>query len=165
MRTIYAAVAAFVIIVAILFGVSFLYLDRENHKIYHYGFDINGRDIRSIRIDMFRTEDKRIYRSSTIAPFLPYSTSHKERIALDKDFLFEEYTKDTYDKNEIRSISIRKGDGSVSFVDRFGPRFACLDKIPVKASIFIFDETSPITYMPVISAYDFGAGGSQALKH
>jgi len=164
MRTIYAAVAAFVVIGAILFGVSFLYLDRENHKIYHYSFDINGRDMRSIRIDMFRTEDKRIYKSATMAPFLLYSTAYKERITLDKNSLFEEYAKDTYDQNEVRSISIRKGDRSVSFVDRFGPRFACIDKIPAKANIFIFDETSPLTYMPVISAYDFGVGGAQAFE-
>jgi len=164
MRTIYAAVAAFVIIGALLFGVSFLYLDRENHKIYYYSFDINGQDIRSLRIDMFRTEDKRIYKSTATAPFLPYVTSYKERITLGKDGSFEEYAKEAYDQNELQSVYINRHNGSISFLGKFGPRFACLDKIPANISVSVFDETSPVTYMPVISAYDFEAGRSQAFE-
>jgi len=164
MKTIYAAVAAFFVIAVILFGVSFLYLDRENHKTYHYNFDINGRDIRAIRIDIFRTEEKLIYRSAAMAPFSPYATAYKERIALGKDALFEEYLKEIYDQNEIQSVSIRGDYGSLSFVGKFGPRFACLDKIPAKTDIFVFDETSPVTYMPVIAAYDFETGSSQAFE-
>lgn len=164
MKIIYAAVAAFVIISLILLGASFFYLDRQNHGVFSYIVNINGRDAKTIRIDEFRTEDKRIYKSAELAPFSPYGTEYKERITLGKDGAFEDYVKEVYEQNEIESVYIRKNDAGASFVGKFASRFACLDNIPGKNNLFVFDETSPVTYMPIILNYNFEFGASQAFE-
>lgn len=165
MRKIYLAVAIFFLGSILIFIASFIYLDKTKHKIYYYVVNLDGRDIGTVKVDRFETEDKIIYRSSSNTPFSPLFTESKSRITLKKDYDLESYGRDRTEKDYTESIYIEKGQmNSISFVSRFGPDFICLDNMPVKKDVFMFEEGSIGTYMPLIENYNFRKGKSQGFN-
>lgn len=164
MRTIYTAVIAFFVAGLILFVGSFIYMDKEKRKVYHYNIGLNGHDVGTIRIDRFRTEDRFVYRSFSSRPFLQDAAEIKEKITLSDKRALESYSKEKYYPKEIESIRIEKNDAGISFVSKAGPGFVYLEDISVGKDPFIFEENSPITYLPIIERYDFREGGSQAFE-
>jgi len=164
MRTLYITVALFLILSLLLFIGSFIYLDKEKHKIYYYVINLDGYDIGTIRVDKFETEDKLLYRSVSNMPFAELFTESKTRLALDRKYDIDNYFKETYGNAATESVYMEKSKNSISFVSKYQARFTYLDNIPIKKYTFIFEESSPVTYLPIIENYNFKRGRSQGFN-
>ena len=147
-----------------LFILSFFYLDKEKHRIYYYVINLDGHDIGAVKIDKYETEDKLLYKSISDIPFAETFTKAGWRIVLDRKHNLESCLKKIYNKDAEETIYAENGNDSVSFVSVFGPRFAYLDNMQVRKGAFIFENDSPITYLPLIENYDFKRGRSQGLN-
>lgn len=148
----------------LLFISSFIYLDREKHKIYYYAVNLEGRDIGTIRIDKFLTDDKLIYKSVMETPFFPALTEFKSKLTLDRQYNLESYSREGYGNKSVETAHLENVNGSLSFVASFYSKFACLENIPIKKETFVFEDDSPVTYMPLIENYNFRRGRSQGFN-
>ena len=164
MKKIYIAVAIFLAVSVLLFIASFVYLDMVNHKTFHYLLQEGGKDIGMIRIDRFATEDKLIYKSVTNLPFEPIYTEYRSRIVLDRNYNLESYAKEATAGRTTDILYLENFKNLISFVSRYQSRFSCLDNIPVRKETFIFEEDSPVTYLPIIENYNFSKGRSQGFN-
>ena len=63
MRKLYISVAAFFLISLTAFVYSFVYLDKDKHRTYHYVVNHDGQNIGILKLDLYLTEEKRIYKS------------------------------------------------------------------------------------------------------
>jgi len=164
MRAIYAAVLLFFVASTLLFAGSFIYMDREKHKVYNYKISLNESDVGSVRIDKFRTEDRIVFKSSSSTPFLQDAIETREKITLDGGHTLESYSREKYYPKEIESVYIEKKDSGISFVSRSGPGFVCLEDMAVGREPFVLKEDSPVTYLPLLESYDFKEGGGQVFE-
>lgn len=161
MKTLYLVVSAILVISILLFIASFIYLDKEKHQVYYYAVNIGGRDVGAVRIDKFVTEDKFIYKSIASEPFEPIFKETKSRLTLDRRHRLESYSRERTAAGTAETVSLENAETCVGFAATFGPKFAILERIPIKNETFVFEETSPVTYMPLIENYDFKKGRSQ----
>lgn len=164
MKNIYAMVLAFLVSSALLFAGSFFYLDSVNHKTFYYTVRTGGYDTGAIRIDRFVTESKIVYKSVKYTPFDPCYTEHRQRIVLDKNYSLEDYTKERVEGKNSDIIYIENFKNLISFVSRYGSKFSYSENIPVKKETFVFEEESPVTYIPIIENYNFSRGRSQGFN-
>ncbi len=164
MRYIYLSVIVLLIIGVLLFAGSFIYLDMSNHQTFHYIIQSSDKDIGTIKVDRFLTEDKIIYKSVTSLPFEPLYTEQRSRLVLDKDYNLESYTKDRVSGKTVDSIYLENFRSLISFISRYQSRFSFTENIPVKRNTFIFEEDSPLTYLPIIENYNFSKGRSQGFS-
>ena len=164
MRNIYIAVAAFLLLSLLLFVLSFVFLDITKHKTYYYIVNADGRDIGTIRADKFITEDKLIYKSAASMPCSPQFTEYRTRLDLDRKYTLESFTKERMAGRATDLVYIENFRNMASFVSRFQSKFACVDGIPVKRGTFVFEEDSPVTYIPLIENYNFIRGRSQGFN-
>lgn len=164
MRKIYLLVIITFVLSILLFISSFFYLDRYNHKTYHYTVSIDGQYAGSARIDTFITEEKRIYKSVSSLPFKELLTEEKSRLELTKDYILHEYQNDLSLNGSTYTFYLERKDDSISFLFRGGSRFAYLSKIPMWKKTFVFEEGSILTYLPIIENYDFKRGGAQGFN-
>ena len=74
MKKIYIAVFLVFVVSLFLFIVSFVYLDKHNHKAFYYDISINGQYVGAVKVDKFVTEDKLIYKSISTTPFREFFT-------------------------------------------------------------------------------------------
>lgn len=164
MKKIYIAVILFLLMSVLLFIASFFYLDRVNHRIFYYVIQSGAKDIGTIRIDRFVTEDKIVYKSVTDLPFEPVYTEYRSRLALDKKYNLESYTKERASGRTTDITYLENFKNLISFVSRYQSKFACAENIPIKKETFVFEEDSPVTYLPIIENYDFSKGRSQGFN-
>lgn len=164
MRRIYIAVLVTFVASIILFIGSLVYLDKEKHKIYFYNINLDGHDIGNIRIDKFITDDKLIYKSVGTFPFMPLLTESKSRITLDKRYVLMSYFKDESGSGAQDTVYLENSNNNISFVATSTSEFACLTDLPVKGDVFVFEEDSPVTYLPILENYNFKLGRSQAFN-
>lgn len=166
MKKIYIAVAVLFLTSVILFISAFVFLDKEKRKTYHYIINLDGHDIGAIKIDKFATEDKLIYKSLSAVPSRPILTDSKSRIVLDRGHNLESYSKENFCKgvSEAEVIYSENKANLVSFVAVSGAEFAFADQIPVRKGTFVFEEDSPVTYLPLLENYDFRKGKSQGFN-
>jgi pimeloyl-ACP methyl ester carboxylesterase len=143
---------------------SFFYLDKTKHKIYHFIVSLDGREVGTITVNKFETEDKLIYKSASETPFYPVFTSSKARIVLDKKYNLESFSDEDRGNSITDSLFIENDINKLSFITISGSSFSTLNAMPVKAGTFIFEEWSPVTYLPVIENYDFKRGRSQGFR-
>lgn len=164
MRRLYIAVSALFLISILLFISAFIYLDKEKRKTYYYIINLDGYDVGAIRIDKFATEDKLIYKSVSSVPFYPTLTDSKSRITLDRRYNLENYSKERSGYGAIESVYLENKANLISFVAIFQSEFASADNIPIRKGAFIFEEDSPVTYLPLVENYDFKKGKSQGFN-
>lgn len=164
MRKIYLAVFIIFIVSILLFIASLLYLDREKHKLYHYIVNSDGHDIEAIKIDKYITDDRLIYRSQDSTPYLPLLTESNSKITLDRKYNLVSYSKEGRGAGLQETVYLENTNNNISFVATSRSEFACLTDLPIKQSTFIFEEDSPVTYLPILENYDFNIGRSQAFN-
>lgn len=164
MKKIYLAVFAILILGVLLFVGSLLYLDKEKHKVFFYTTNLYGHDVGNIRIDKFITDDKIIYKSVDSEPFQPLFTETRSRVTLDRSGGFISYSKDQYGNGAQDTIYLESSGSNISFVATSGSEFACLTGLAVKEGALLFEEDSPVTYLPILERYDFKIGRSQAFN-
>ncbi len=164
MRNFYIFIIVIFVLCVLLFMSSFFYLDRTKHKIYHYVVSLEGHDIGTITINKFETEDKIIYKSSSDIPFYPVFTASKTRIVMDKKYNLESYYEEDRGNGALEGLYIENNKNSLSFIAISGPAFASLNAMPVKGGTFVFEEWSPVTYLPMIENYNFKSGKSQGFR-
>lgn len=164
MRKIYLAVFIIFIVSILLFIASFLYLDREKHKLYHYIVNSDGHDIEAIKIDKYITDDRLIYKSQDSTPYLPLLTDSKSKITLDRKYNLVSYSKEDSGAGLQEMVYLENTNNNISFVATSRSEFACLTDLPIKQSTFIFEEYSPVTYLPILENYDFNIGRAQAFN-
>ena len=164
MRKIYIAVFAILVSGALLFMGSLFYLDREKHKVFFYTVNIEGHDTGNIKIDKYITDDKVIYKSVDSEPFGLCFTETRSRITLDKAGALISYSKESVSKGIQDMVYLESSDKNISFVATSGSEFAYLTGLGVKDGTFVFEEGSPVTYLPILEKYDFKLGRSQAFN-
>jgi uncharacterized protein len=164
MQKIYLAVLIIFISSILLFVFSFVYLDKENHKLYNFILTLDDKDIGIIKIDRFATEDKLIYKSTAALPSRPILAESKEKITLDKRYRLVSYLKDDSGGGAQDTVYLENTNNNISFVATSRSQFACLADMPIKEDTFIFQEDSPVTYLPILENYNFRTGRSQAFN-
>lgn len=164
MRKIYLAVFIIFIVSVLLFIASLLYLDREKHKLYHYIVNSDGHDIEAVKIDKYITDDRLIYRSQDSTPYLPLLTESKSKITLDRKYNLLSYSKEGSGAGLQETVYLENTNNNISFVATSRSEFACLTDLPIKQGTFIFEEESPVTYLPILENYDFNIGRAQAFN-
>lgn len=164
MKKIYIAVIIFLLASVLLFIASFVYLDKASHRTFYYVIQSGGKDIGTIKIDRFATEDKIICKSVTNLPFEPIYTEYRSRLVLDKNYSLENYTKESTAGRTTDIIYLENFKNLISFLSRYQSKFSCADNIPVRRETFVFEEDSPVTYLPIIENYNFSKGRSQGFN-
>lgn len=164
MKKLYIIVSTLFVLSILLFISAFIYLDREGHRAYHYIINLDGYDIGTIRVDKFVTEDKFIYKSVSSLPSYPVLTDSKSKIVLDRGYNLENYSKENFGKGVKETLYIENNQNSASFIATFQSEFAVLNNIPIRKGTFIFEEDSPMAYMPIIENYDFRRGRAQGFN-
>jgi len=162
MRKIYIAVFASLILGALLFVGSLLCLDREKHKVFFYTITLDGHDTGNIKIDKYITDEKIIYKSVDSEPFRPLFTETRSRITFDKTDDLMSYSKESACNGSQDTVYLESSGNNVSFVATSESEFAYLTGLAVKEGTLVFEEDSPVTYLPILERYDFKLGRSQA---
>lgn len=164
MRKVYITVFIILITSVVLFIASLFYLDKEKHKLYYFTVNLDGRDISTIKVDKFVTDDNLLYKSQVLSPFKPLLTESKSRLTLDKKYILVSYLKKEFGGGAENAVFIRNTNDAVSFVGTSMSEFAYLADLPIRHRTFIFDKNSPLTYLPIIENYDFSIGRSQVFN-
>jgi len=164
MKKIYIAVAIFLVLSIALFIASFVYLDKSKRRTYDYVVTLDGHVAGTIRVDKFITEDRLVYKSNADLPFYPLFTECRSRLDLDRKYNIESYSKETIAGRVVNNVYLENAKGLVTSLSRYQSRFAYVDDIPTKRGTFVFEEDSPMTYMPIIANYDFSKGRSQVFS-
>ena len=164
MKAIYITVLLVFVISVSLFVISFVYLDRSNHRVFYYDVAVDGQYAGTTRIDKFITEEKLIYKSVSKTPFRELFTEERVRLDLDAKYNLEDYQKELFASGlSYLFYAVRKGD-NISFLTRSMSRFISLSSVPVRKGTFVFEEDSPVTYFPIIENYDFRRGSAQGFN-
>jgi uncharacterized protein len=153
----------FIACVALFIG-SFVFLDSQKHTTYYYIMSLNGHDIGTIKIDRFSTDEKLLYRSSAEIPFYPVFTSFKTRMTFDKKYILESFLNEASGLGATRTVYFENIDNAISSISIADSKFTCLTNIPTKDRTFVFEETLPVTYLPIIDNFDFKRGKSQGFN-
>jgi len=164
MRKIYLAVFIVLVISALLFIASLFYLDKEKHKSYRFSVTIDGKETGLIKVDKFVTDDNLFYRSHSSYPFEPLLTDSKSRLTLDKRYALIDYIKDDFGGGIENMTYLENTKDNISFVGTSMSEFACLTDLTIKHNAFVFEEYSPVTYLPILENYDFSIGRAQAFN-
>jgi alpha-beta hydrolase superfamily lysophospholipase len=164
MRNIYIAVFVVLILSVLLFVGSLMYLDWEKHKAFFYIVNLYGHDTGNIKVDKYITDDKVIYKSIDSEPFAPLFTETRSRITLDRLGNLISYSKENECQGARDTIYFESSGKNISFVATSGSEFACLTGLSAKDGTFVFEEGSPITYLPILEKYDFKLGRSQSFN-
>ena len=164
MKKIYIAVFVIFLSGILLFISSLFYLDKQKHKLYYYVTSINGHDVETAKIDKYITDDRLIYKSQSSTPFNPLFSESKLRITLDRRYGLITYAKEDFGPGLKDTVYLENINNNVSYVATSRSEFACLTDLPIKEGAFIFDEYSPVTYLPILENYDFSMGRSQAFN-
>ena len=164
MRKIYLAVFAILISSVLLFVGSLLYLDMEKHKVFFYTVNIDGHDTGNIKVDKYITDDKVIYKSVDSEPFQLLFTETKSRITLDRFGDLISYSKESACNGAQDTVYLESSGKNISFVATSESEFAYLTGLGAKEGTLIFEECSPVTYLPIVERYDFKLGRSQAFN-
>ena len=161
MKKIYITVLLIFAVSVFLFIISFVYLDRHNHIIFYYNISLDGQYVGTAKVDKFITEDKLIYRSVSRMPFSELFTEKRIRMNLDKKYNLEDYQKQLFANGGSYLFYAENKSDSVSFMERSMSRFIFLTKVPIRKGAFVFEEDSPVAYLPILENYDFKRGRSQ----
>lgn len=164
MKKIYITVLLVFIVSLFLFLISFVYLDKHNHKTFYYDISLGGQYVGTAKIDKFVTEDKLVYRSVSTTPFREFFTEERTRLDLDTRYNLEDYQKELFANGVAHLFYAEDKNDSASFLSRSISRFNYLGNLPVRKDVYIFELSSPITYLPIIGSYDFGRGKSQGFN-
>jgi len=164
MKKIYLAVFMIFVISALLFIASLFYLDKEKHKLYFFTFNIDSHDVGTIKVDKFVTDENTLYKSQSSMPFEPLLTESKSRLTLDKKYGLISYLREESGGGAENTIYVKNTNDSLSFVGTSISEFAYLGNLPIKHNTFVFDEYSPLTYLPILENYDFSIGRAQAFN-
>lgn len=164
MTKIYIVVFILFLISIFLFVAAFIYVDKEGHETYYYAVKLDERDVGTIKVEKFVTEDKFLYKSSCDTPFGALVTGEKSKLILDRRYNLESYSRERFANGAIETAYMERRDNAASFVATADAKFACLKGIPIKEGTFVFEEDSPVTYIPLIENYDFRKGRFQGFN-
>ena len=164
MRKIYLAVFIALIISAILFIASLFYLDKEKHRNYYFSVTIEGKEVGTTKVDKFVTDDNLSYRSHSSFPFAPLLADSRSRLTLDRRYGLVNYLKEDTGGGLEDMVYLENTKNNIAFVGTSVSEFACLTDLPIKRNTFVFEEYSPVTYLPILENYDFSIGRAQAFN-
>jgi len=163
-RRFYAFVLVSLFACIVIFLSSFVYLDKTKRVVYNYTVNLDGYDIGTERLEKFVTEDKRLYKSVSEIPLNPLFTSSRSRIVMDRGYNLESYSKEDYGFGGYEKTYLENRKEIISFLTLARSDFAYLDNIQAKKDSFVFEEDSPITYLPILENYNFRRGRSQGFN-
>jgi BAAT / Acyl-CoA thioester hydrolase C terminal. len=164
MKKIYLAVLAVLISCILLFVGSLFYLDSEKHKVLFCIISIDGHDAGNVKVDKYITDDRVIYKSVVSEPFQTLFTETRSRITLDRKGDLINYLKESSGNGARDVVYLENSDKEISFVATSESEFAYLTGLDIKEGSLIFEESSPVTYLPILERYDFKLGRSQAFN-
>ncbi len=164
MRKVYITVFVILVASVLLFIASLFYLDKEKHRQYYFTVSLSNHDIGTIKVDKFVTDENLLYKSQASMPFMPLLTERRSRLELDRKYGLINYLREETGGGDVKKVFIEKNDENISFVGTASSEFAYLEKLPVRRKIYVFEEHSPMTYLPILENYDFSIGRAQAFN-
>jgi hypothetical protein len=126
--------------------------------------NLDGHDTGNIKVDKYITDDKIIYKSVDSEPFGLLFTETRSRIILDRPGNLISYSKESTGSGAQDTVYLENFDKNVSFVATSESEFAYLTGLGIKDGTLVFEENSPVTYLPILERYDFKLGRSQAFN-
>ncbi len=164
MKKIYLAVLVVLISCIILFVGSLFYLDSEKHKVLFCTITVDEHDVGNVKVDKYITDDRVIYKSVSSEPFQTLFTETRSRITLDRKGDLINYLKESSGNGAQDVVYLENSDKNISFVATSGSEFAYLTGLDIKEGTLVFEERSPVTYLPILERYDFRLGRSQTFN-
>ena len=137
MRNVYITIIVLLALCITSLVASFFWLDKIRHKIFYYTVELEKKPFGFIKTERFLTEDRLMYKSAARMPFEHIYTDRLARLALNKDYILDEYSENNSGSGSRERCLIRNINGSVSLVHTEGPRFSYMEKMPVKMFTFI----------------------------
>ncbi|MBI5124566.1 MAG: alpha/beta hydrolase, partial [Candidatus Omnitrophica bacterium] len=114
--------------------------------------------------DKYVTDEKIVYKSASSMPFMPLITESRARITLDRSYNLMSYFKEGSGSGIQEILYLENKDDNISFVATSRSEFARLTDLPIKHGTFVFEEDSPVTYLPILENYNFRFGRAQAFN-
>lgn len=162
LRTVYLAVLVIIVMLICLFIGSLVFFDKTNRRAYYYDIRVNDRLVATCKIDRFATEDRIIFKQASDTAFDPAFSSSKTKIVFDKKYVLESFCEERTMRSGDTTLACVEAQGSsTAFLARSRSRVTCVEDIPVRKDIFVFQDDQPVTYLPIIENYDFHKGRSQ----
>jgi len=160
----YAAIFTVLGLSILIFLLSFVYLDKNKRKVYYYTISVSGHDTGVVKVEKFVTEDKLIYKSASNTPLDELYTESRTKMVFDKHYNLENYVKERTANGATELACIENKKDAASYIARLNSRFAFLGLVPLQKNTLVFEEHSPLTYIPIIENYDFRRGRSQGFS-
>ena len=166
MKNLYVIFVATLVLIAVLLTFTFLFLEKEKHKSFFYEISVGGKKTGYIEINLYKTEDKIIYKSAIMRPNSLDSKALYEKITFGKKGpALEKFIRERQNQSAIcETVYIKARDKKLDFLSRQGSKFSAISKITYTKNISVFDESSLVTYMPYVDRYDFSWGGAQSFN-
>lgn len=164
MRKVYITVFVILVVSALLFISSLFYLDKEKHRQYYFMASLSGHDVGTIKIDKFVTDENLLYKSHLYTPYMTLFTDIKSRLTLDRKYNLISYMREETGSGAVKKVLIENSDDNISFVGTSSSEFSYLAKLPIRHKTYVFEEYSPVTYLPILENYDFSIGRAQAFN-
>ena len=122
------------------FVLSFVYLDKNKHKVYYYTINFKGQNVGTVKVDKFVTEDKLIYKSVSSTPLYELFTDSRLKMVFDRKYNLESYAFERTANKATELVYIEAKNNVATYVARLNSRFAFLDEIKLR------DNTTCLLY-------------------
>jgi len=163
MKKLYLIFTLTVIVMVVLLTFSFIFFEKEKHMSYFFIVEENGKITGHVKVDAYKTEDKRIYKSTTFRPFeIAKKIAHEKIVFTRKDFMFMNSILENKGFGaKLEGFYVKSDGKDIGFLAKIGPKFSTVSEIHIRHDASPFEESAILTYMPFIDRYDFNLGGAQ----
>ncbi|MGD2279543.1 MAG: alpha/beta hydrolase [Candidatus Omnitrophota bacterium] len=163
MKKLIVTVFASMVVVLILIGLSFLYIDLTKHKSFSYDILEKGKNLGSIKVDRYATEDKIIFRSKGNYPKSLKFPAVSEKLALRKRSLLPlRYFKESAGvKGTSQTVLLEQNIDRTDYLFLRYPEFFSVKEFETGHKTMVFSPYDVMLYMPIMEKYNLWKKGTQ----
>lgn len=162
MKGIYITLIFLSVVLVIMIGLAFFYLDQRRHQTFLYALYHGDALVGYEKVDKYLLENRQIYKSFTE---LSRDILHRKivrKIGFDirgKNLI--DYKKEVSSNGANSTIYVLSGPEKISFMATGHADFSHLDKVPAYGNDLLFESRAIVTYPPLIRRYNFKKRGEQ----
>ncbi|MBD3425946.1 MAG: hypothetical protein GF409_01790 [Candidatus Omnitrophica bacterium] len=163
MKKLVISFVAAVILVILLFVTAFLYIDMSGHRNFAYEVFVGGRLYGSVKVDRYVTENKIVFKSSSIFPYSMGYPTTSEKLFLNKRTKMPiKFTSESVGtRGRKRIIMLDQNDELTDFLYLEHPRYITLKEFETGEKTMIFSPRDVLSYMPLMEKYNYWKKGAQ----